>query len=559
MLDPRRGRVVVAASDDAMACGLRPQMPLVEARSLLQQRFAWLQEGAGQAHPTGQAHQAHQADQARQAGGPEKPSPSGVVVCQYDPAADRAGLRQLAEVLSLQISPLVALEPLEKARWAGQLLHQPQALLLDVSGIGELFGDEQKLLQQTASLLDQQGFSAQLAITSSVGSAWAIAHYGSPHSGRRQHGCLTWLVPAGETETALAELPVIALRIAVDAAEKLHRLGIRRVDELLRLPRSGLATRLGSGLLQRIDQALGTVDQTLPVHHAAAEDVVSTDLEYPTYATDLLKHRIEQLVKQLAAGLASRQQGALRLTCRLDLQAHQSQRMQLGLFAPTADADHLTGLLHSVFEQQRLTARVHRIVLAAPLTGPLRMHQRSLLTAHGGEGQGDAAALAKLIDGLSGRLGGERVLGVRRSSNPLPEQAFQTSVLTGRRAQRNAAASNTRSRETRASDTRAGADRPPTLAAEIPLRRPLDLLRQPQPIEASQLHRDGWPQQIKLRRWPAAQGVNRAWGPERIETGWWQGPSIRRDYFRLETEAGQWLWVYRQLGQNSWWLHGWFG
>lgn len=523
-LDPRRGRVVVAASDDALACGLRPQMPLVEARGLLQR---------GQ---------------------------TGAIVCQYDPAADRAGLRQLAEALSLQISPLVALEPLEKARWAGQVLHQPQALFLDVTGIGELFGDEQTLLQQTASLLDQHGLSAHLALTSSVGSAWALAHYGSPRRATGQHGCRIWLVPPGETETALAELPVAALRIPVDAAEKLHRLGIRRVDELLRLPRSGLATRLGTGLLQRIDQALGTIDQTLPVHHAAAEDVVSTELEYPTYATDLLKHRIEQLVKQLASGLGSRQQGALRLTCRLDMQSHPSQRMQLGLFAPTADADHLTGLLHSVFEQQRLTARVHRIVLAAPLIGPLRMQQRSLLAGDDAHGACDAAALAKLVDGLSSRLGSGRVLGVRRSDNPLPERAFQAYSLTGRRPRRKPPA-NSPAGVPKSGATTSGisAPRRVAIAPDAPLRRPLDLLRKPQPIDASQVHQDGWPQQIKLRRWPAAQRVCRAWGPERIETGWWQGPSIRRDYFRIETESGQWLWIYRQLGQNTWWLHGWFG
>ncbi len=533
-LDPRRGRVVVAASDDALACGLRPQMPLVEARGLLQRGFAWVQDGAGQPAPKGQNEQA------------------GVIVCQYDPAADRAGLRQLAEALSQQISPLVALEPLEKARWAGQLLHQPQALLLDVTGIGELFGDEPTLLQQTALLLEQHGLSAQLALTSSVGSAWALAHYGSPHGATRQHRCLTWSVAPGDTEAALADLPVASLRIPVDAAEKLHRLGICRVGELLRLPRSGLATRLGNGLLQRIDQALGTIDQTLPVHHAAAEDVVSTDLEYPTYASDLLKHRIEQLVKQLASGLASRQRGALRLSCRLDLQPHGSQRMQLGLFAPTADAQHLTGLLHSVFEQQRLTARVQRIVLAAPLTGPLRMQQRSLLADDDPQGVGDAMALAKLVDGLSSRLGRERVLGVRCSADPLPERAFQACSLTGRRPRRKTAAAD-------ATAPPGTAQRAPAIAPDAPLRRPLDLLRKAQPLEVPQLHQDGWPLQIKLARWPAAQNVRRAWGPERIETGWWQGPSIRRDYFRIETDASQWMWIYRQLGQSTWWLHGWFG
>ena len=47
-----------------------------------------------------------------------------------------------------------------------------------------------------------------------------------------------------------------------------------------------------------------------------------------------------------------------------------------------------------------------------------------------------------------------------------------------------------------------------------------------------------------------------AWGPERIETGWWRGPTIRRDYWRIETTNGYWFWVYRDLRTQIWYLHG---
>ena len=29
------------------------------------------------------------------------------------------------------------------------------------------------------------------------------------------------------------------------------------------------------------------------------------------------------------------------------------------------------------------------------------------------------------------------------------------------------------------------------------------------------------------------------WGPERIETLWWRGPSVRRDYYRIAVESGE--------------------
>src|SRR5262249_26544197 len=31
--------------------------------------------------------------------------------------------------------------------------------------------------------------------------------------------------------------------------------------------------------------------------------------------------------------------------------------------------------------------------------------------------------------------------------------------------------------------------------------------------------------------------VARCWGPERIETGWWRGDDVRRDYYLVETTA----------------------
>ena len=60
-------------------------------------------------------------------------------------------------------------------------------------------------------------------------------------------------------------------------------------------------------------------------------------------------------------------------------------------------------------------------------------------------------------------------------------------------------------------------------------------------------------------------------GPERIETGWWEG-DLRRDYYLLQTSQGQRAWAYRCAGDaprsldhhpgssaaDGFMLHGWF-
>ena len=53
--------------------------------------------------------------------------------------------------------------------------------------------------------------------------------------------------------------------------------------------------------------------------------------------------------------------------------------------------------------------------------------------------------------------------------------------------------------------------------------------------------------------------VARVRGPERIETAWWRGPTVRRDYYIVETGAGGRFWLFRGLRRQTWFLHGTFG
>src|SRR3546814_20329268 len=47
-------------------------------------------------------------------------------------------------------------------------------------------------------------------------------------------------------------------------------------------------------------------------------------------------------------------------------------------------------------------------------------------------------------------------------------------------------------------------------------------------------------------------------GPERLESGWWDGDDARREYYVIETSQGQRAWAVAPVGeQGSWMLHGW--
>jgi protein ImuB len=86
---------------------------------------------------------------------------------------------------------------------------------------------------------------------------------------------------------------------------------------------------------------------------------------------------------------------------------------------------------------------------------------------------------------------------------------------------------------------------PLRITGEPPL-RPLRLFERPEPIEVALAEfPDKPPKYFTWRR--VNHIVRRAEGPERIAMEWWrtQEPQPTRDYFRIEDDIGQRLWIFR--------------
>jgi len=79
-------------------------------------------------------------------------------------------------------------------------------------------------------------------------------------------------------------------------------------------------------------------------------------------------------------------------------------------------------------------------------------------------------------------------------------------------------------------------------------------LRQPVALTAIAVMPDGPPFCFRFRG--QEHRIARSCGPERIETGWWRGRPIARDYYRVETTTGQRFWLFRSLDDGRWFLHG---
>ena len=92
-----------------------------------------------------------------------------------------------------------------------------------------------------------------------------------------------------------------------------------------------------------------------------------------------------------------------------------------------------------------------------------------------------------------------------------------------------------------------------------PTDRPPVLMSPPEPIISIAMLPDKPPSWI---RWRGAKlTITRGMGPERIAPEWWRDKIqdhdfSGRDYFTIQDSSGRWLWVFRCLVSQSWFVHG---
>lgn len=224
--------------------------------------------------------------------------------------------------------------------------------------------------------------------------------------------------------------------------------------------------------------------------------------------------------------------------------------MRVDLFRPTARAEHLFDLFRMQLEQRSLPGPVSRLRLVAELTTKLVQEQPELFAAAlPGSGR-KSKELARLIDRLGSRLGREGVVRACLQADPQPERAFRYLPLCAA-----ATCDSSPAGHARRADSRTGvADSPAgTVTSGFGL-RPLFLFADPEPVQVL----NAIPQGPPVRwRWRGRElRVLEYLGPERIETGWWRGRSVCRDYYRVQSDRGTRYWLFLDRHQGDWFLQG---
>ena len=209
-----------------------------------------------------------------------------------DADADASLLERIAD-WCLRYTPLVACDA-------------PDGLLLDISGCTHLYGGEHALVADLGQRLEQAGFAYRLAIAGTIGAAWAAAHVGEPAS-----------YPCGEERALLTPLPLSALRLPADTVAALARVGLKRIGDIVDLPRSPLTARFGAELMRQLDRALGAEHEPLNPRLPVAPYVAEQRFAEPIAREEDVLRTVERLAGRLKLALERRGDGARRIELTL--------------------------------------------------------------------------------------------------------------------------------------------------------------------------------------------------------------------------------------------------
>lgn len=380
-------------------------------------------------------------------------------------------------------------------------LEAPETVLIEVRGSLGLFGGLEQLKQRIGRTLDAAGHVHLIAGAPTPSAAACLARWGR---GRV-------VTEKAALRSALGAMPVSLLDLEPGTAGRLERAGLRVVRDLWRLPADGLGRRFGRALVRTLARLRGVHPDPRPRREPAPYFSARLMLDWATDDLAQIQAGVEQLLERWVDYLrrSARATSGFCIDC-LPERGEASLRVDIGMRHIGRDMAHFRRLVGERLGRVRLAGPVAGLALRSDRIHPFPDHSGQLFET---AGQG-AVQWRQTEELVTARLGGGGLAIPSTAADHRPERAWRLVSCP----------------EAPAGDREAARGR-----------RPLWLLDPPQ----------------ALPRGGAESGI--VTGPERIETGWWDRRDECRDYYIARDPRGRRLWIFRDLRQQRWYLHGLFG
>ena len=394
----------------------------------------------------------------------------------------------------------------------------PGILWLNASGLGHLYESLEAWARGVEEALDLLGFTATLVVGFDRFAVGALAMARHKRSVMRS--------PEQERRVLMG-VPLERLNLDPKLLAGMHRLGVRRLGELLRLPRAKVAQRFGEAAERLYVEA--REGATVPVQALNVRPEIERKIElgYPERNAMRLLSRVQRELPGLVGELIAQDDLLAELRFSLEMERAAGERIAGRLTdaikpsTPTLDEALLLDLLRLKFESTPMRRGVTRVELSVV---PTRVRRRQI-TLLAERPKRDMAAADRALARLRAELGEDAVGVVSVGNGHLPEaRTVWTPIKNLRVADPDVPVIKPMIRRI---------SLPPTVLPPRPRHEP-----------------DGW-----LVRGPEDGPVVRSLGPQIISGGWW-ATEIHREYHFLETAKGALLWTFFDRRRRRWFLHG---
>ena len=323
----------------------------------------------------------------------------GVHLTESVPQPLGQGLERLAQCAQ-RFTPRVSLVP-------------PDGLVLEVKGSLHLFNGVEGLSRALASECASLGLKSMVALAPTPLAALVAARVGKPFVVMDLTRLVGQLIP----------LPLAALRWPQETLERLARMGVRTIGQVLRLPRAGFARRFGTDSLAMLDRLTGRSPDLRERFQARERFRRRRELNYELENHAAILGALAPLFAELGKFLEARQCGVMKLECLLRHRRAEPTSCVLRLASPVADVEQLTALFGERLNALTLPEPVRACELRSSSL-VLRVLSSNSVWQPGEYGGGVGSQATELIERLRARLGPEAVYGLQVLQGHRPENTW---------------------------------------------------------------------------------------------------------------------------------------